>query len=73
MLLKLGFRKVDEMVGRVDCLVQRKDVEHWKAKGIDLSAVLYNPPMPGHVGRRCTQAIPWGVCGSRTHPRARRT
>ena len=28
------------------------DIEHWKAKGIDLSAVLYNPPVPSHVGRR---------------------
>jgi glutamate synthase domain-containing protein 2/glutamate synthase domain-containing protein 1/glutamate synthase domain-containing protein 3 len=54
-MAELGFRKVDDMVGRVDCLVQRKDVEHWKAKGIDLSSVLYNPPMPSHVGRRCTQ------------------
>jgi glutamate synthase domain-containing protein 2/glutamate synthase domain-containing protein 3 len=57
----LGFRKLDEMIGRVDCLVQRKDVEHWKAKGIDLSSVLYNPPMPSHVGRRCTQAQDHGL------------
>jgi glutamate synthase domain-containing protein 2/glutamate synthase domain-containing protein 1/glutamate synthase domain-containing protein 3 len=49
---ELGFRTVNEMVGRVDCLVQRTDVEHWKAKGIDLSAVLYDPPVPSHVGRR---------------------
>ncbi len=32
-MAELGFRKVDEMIGRVDCLVQRTDVEHWKAKG----------------------------------------
>ncbi len=60
-MAQLGFRKVDEMIGRVDCLVQRTDVEHWKAKGIDLSAVLYNPPMPSHVGRRCTQAQDHGL------------
>ena len=53
-MAELGFRTVDEMVGRVDCLVQRTDVEHWKAKGIDLSAVLYDPPVPGHVSRRQT-------------------
>jgi glutamate synthase (NADPH/NADH) large chain len=47
-----GFRRVDEMVGRVDCLAQRSDVSHWKARGIDLAAILYNPPMPRHVGRR---------------------
>jgi glutamate synthase domain-containing protein 2/glutamate synthase domain-containing protein 1/glutamate synthase domain-containing protein 3 len=52
-MAELGFRTVNEMVGRVDCLEQRKDVTHWKAKGIDLSSVLYNPPVPSHVGRRC--------------------
>jgi glutamate synthase domain-containing protein 2/glutamate synthase domain-containing protein 1/glutamate synthase domain-containing protein 3 len=60
-MAELGFRTVDEMVGRVDCLVQRKDVSHWKAKGIDLSSVLYNPPMPSHVGRRRTQAQDHGL------------
>ncbi|HVA94849.1 MAG TPA: glutamate synthase large subunit [Candidatus Dormibacteraeota bacterium] len=60
-MAELGFRKVDEMIGRVDCLVQRKDVDHWKAKNIDLSSVLYNPPMPSHVGRRCTQAQDHGL------------
>ena len=50
-MAELGFRKVDEMVGRVDCLTPRKDIEHWKAKGIDLSPILYNPPVPHHVGR----------------------
>ncbi|MGH9395516.1 MAG: glutamate synthase-related protein, partial [Terriglobia bacterium] len=51
-MASLGFRKLDEMVGRVDCLVQRKDVDHWKAKGINLASILYNPPVPNHVGRR---------------------
>jgi len=52
-MAELGFRKVDDMVGRVDCLVQRRDVQHWKATGIDLSSILYNPPVPHHVGRHC--------------------
>ncbi|HEX3377953.1 MAG TPA: glutamate synthase-related protein, partial [Candidatus Acidoferrales bacterium] len=60
-MAELGFRKMDEMIGRVDCLVQRKEVDHWKAKSIDLSSVLYNPPMPSHVGRRCTQAQDHGL------------
>jgi glutamate synthase domain-containing protein 3 len=66
-MAELGFRTVDEMVGRVDCLVQRTDVEHWKAKGIDLSAVIYNPPMPRHVGRRCTQAQDHGLEAALDH------
>jgi glutamate synthase (NADPH) large chain len=53
-MAQLGFRKVDEMVGRVDRLRQRQDVDHWKARGIDLSSVLYNPPVPSHVARRST-------------------
>ena len=60
-MAQLGFRKLDEMIGRVDCLTQRTDVQHWKAKNIDLSSVLYNPPMPSHVGRRCTQAQDHGL------------
>jgi glutamate synthase (NADPH/NADH) large chain len=60
-MAQLGFRTVDQMVGRVDCLVQRKDVEHWKAKAIDLSAILYNPPLPQRVGRRCTQKQDHGL------------
>ncbi|MGH9328607.1 MAG: glutamate synthase large subunit [Terriglobia bacterium] len=60
-MAQLGFRKVDEMVGRVDCLTQRKDVHHWKAQGVDLSSVLYNPPVPAHVGRRATQKQDHGI------------
>ena len=60
-MANLGFRTVNEMVGRVDCLVQRTDINHWKAKAIDLSAILYNPPMPSYVGRRCTDAQDHGL------------
>jgi glutamate synthase domain-containing protein 3 len=60
-MAQLGFRSVNEMVGRVDCLVQRQDIVHWKASGIDLSAVLYNPPVPSHVGRRCMEAQDHGL------------
>jgi glutamate synthase (NADPH/NADH) large chain len=51
---RMGFRTMDEMIGRVDMLEARQAVEHWKARGIDLSAILYNPQVPGRVGRRCT-------------------
>ncbi len=53
-MAKLGFRTVDEMVGRVDKLETRPAADHWKAKGIDLSSILYDPPAPSRVGRRCT-------------------
>jgi len=51
-MAQLGFRTVDEMVGRVDMLEQRKGVEHWKAKYIDLSFLLHNPQAPSRFGRR---------------------
>ena len=58
---ELGFRKVDDMVGRVDKLDVQPAVDHWKARGIDLSAILYNPPMPGRVARHCVQAQDHGL------------
>jgi glutamate synthase (NADPH/NADH) large chain len=39
----LGFRTVDEMVGRVDMLNTQPAIEHWKAKKLDLSALLIVP------------------------------
>jgi glutamate synthase domain-containing protein 2/glutamate synthase domain-containing protein 3 len=63
----LGFRTVNEMVGRVDCLVQRRDVNHWKARGLDLSAVLYNPAAPARVGRRCLTKQDHGLESSLDH------
>lgn len=52
-MAQLGFRSMDEMIGRVDMLEQRKDIDHWKAKHIDLSFMLHNPPVPMRFGRRC--------------------
>ncbi|BCZ45254.1 glutamate synthase subunit alpha [Clostridium gelidum] len=42
-MAKLGFRNIDEMIGRVDKLKQRENVHGWKAKSVDLSAILYTP------------------------------
>jgi len=39
-MAELGFTTVEEMVGRVECLRQRTDVEHPKARKLDLSAVI---------------------------------
>ena len=38
---KLGFRTVDEMIGRVDKLEHRRGITHWKAQGLDLDPLLY--------------------------------
>ncbi|HWF99539.1 MAG TPA: glutamate synthase large subunit, partial [Steroidobacteraceae bacterium] len=47
----LGFRTVEEMVGRVDRLSPKKAVDHWKAKGFDFSNILYQPDVGAEVGR----------------------
>ncbi len=46
----LGFRTVDEMVGRSDELKVRSDIDHWKHKCLDLSSVLYREPEAPGVG-----------------------
>ncbi len=55
-MAKLGFRKLEDMVGRTDKLIPWKAIEHWKAKGLDLTPILHQP----EVGR-----------GSRTFPLSR--
>ncbi|WP_373075701.1 glutamate synthase-related protein, partial [Zeaxanthinibacter enoshimensis] len=45
-MASLGFRTVDEMVGQVQKLDRNKAIEHYKANGIDLSPILYQPPVP---------------------------
>ena len=40
-MAKMGFRTIDEMIGRVDRIDMRRALEHWKAKGVDLSKVLH--------------------------------
>ncbi len=39
-MAKLGFRTVNEMIGRTDYLEMDKAVEHWKASGVDLASIL---------------------------------
>jgi glutamate synthase (ferredoxin) len=42
-MAQLGFRTIDEMIGQVDRLKTKKAVDHWKAKGLDFSAILHKP------------------------------
>ncbi len=50
-MAKLGFRTIDEMVGRTDKLKTKENVKHWKASRLDLSQVLYQPYAGADVGR----------------------
>src|SRR3982075_1171519 len=60
-MAELGFRTMDEMVGRVDMLDVEPAVDLWKARGLDMSVLLYNPPVPARVARRCVQAQEHGL------------
>ncbi|MBF0122539.1 MAG: glutamate synthase large subunit, partial [Candidatus Omnitrophica bacterium] len=48
-MAQLGFRKFEDMIGRVDMLEPRDVVDHWKAKGIDLTKILHRPDVPQGV------------------------
>jgi glutamate synthase (ferredoxin) len=52
-MAQLGFRTLNEMVGRTDVLEAQPAVDHWKAQGIDLSKILYQPEVPDTIGRYC--------------------
>ncbi|MEK4290817.1 MULTISPECIES: glutamate synthase large subunit [Paenibacillus] len=45
-MASLGFRTIEEMVGRTDCLDATQASKHWKKKGIDLSSLLHTPELP---------------------------
>ncbi|HYW36413.1 MAG TPA: glutamate synthase large subunit [Balneolaceae bacterium] len=51
-MAKLGFRSIDEMVGRVDKLRQI-ETDHWKAQKLDLSPILHRPDKADEVGTHC--------------------
>jgi glutamate synthase domain-containing protein 2/glutamate synthase domain-containing protein 3 len=60
-MAQLGFRTVNEMVGRVDMLDTRKAVEHWKAKGLDLTRLLHRPPESDRVATYCCEKQDHGL------------
>jgi len=60
-MAQLGFRSFNEMVGRVDMLDARRAVDHWKAKGLDFSAILHRPEVPARVARRCVEGQDHGL------------
>jgi glutamate synthase domain-containing protein 2/glutamate synthase domain-containing protein 1/glutamate synthase domain-containing protein 3 len=61
LMASMGFRTVEEMIGRVDMLEMKPAVEHWKARGLDYSAILYKPEVPARVARRCVQKQDHGL------------
>ena len=54
-MAELGFRTVDEMIGRVDRLQQKKQKEYWKLSNLDLSPLLFQPALENQSMRYCTE------------------
>jgi len=55
LMASLGFRSLNEMVGRAECLDFDAATEHWKASGLDLTPLLHVPDVPGYAARRAVQ------------------
>ncbi|MEU6425196.1 glutamate synthase large subunit [Microbispora sp. NPDC046973] len=51
-LAELGYRSLDEVIGRADLLDTTQAIEHWKASGLDLSPILHQPELPEGTPRR---------------------
>ncbi|MHB8057141.1 MAG: glutamate synthase large subunit [Desulfuromonadaceae bacterium] len=60
-MAQLGFRTLNEMVGRCDVLEPNKAIDHWKMQGLDFSNILYQPKVALNVGRYCTEQQDHGL------------
>ncbi len=61
LMAQLGFRTFEEMIGRSDLIDMRRAVDHWKAQGLDLSAILYRPQVGPEVATRCVTTQDHGI------------
>ena len=64
LMAELGFRTMDEMIGRADCLDVDAAAAHWKASGLDLAPLLQVPALPPSVARRKVREQDHGLDGA---------
>jgi glutamate synthase (NADPH) large chain len=57
-MARLGFRKFEDMIGRVDCLKTAEAIDHWKKRGLDFSAIFKKPDNYDSVPIRLTSPQP---------------
>ena len=60
-MAQLGFRTIDEMIGQVDRIKTNKAIDHWKAKGLDFSAILHKPVPHAGTELYCVNAQDHGL------------
>ena len=63
-MAQLGFRTMDEMIGRVDRLDVNPAIDHWKARGLDYSAILHDPALAPDSPRRALVPQDHGLGGA---------
>jgi glutamate synthase domain-containing protein 2/glutamate synthase domain-containing protein 1/glutamate synthase domain-containing protein 3 len=51
-MASLGITRFEDMIGRGDLLETDEAIDHWKARGVDLSMVLAMPDVPADAPRR---------------------
>ena len=59
-MASLGIREFDQLIGRTD-LLQQKEVDHWKARQVDLTDLLHQPDVGSGDTRYCTQEQDHGI------------
>ncbi len=57
-LASVGLRSLDEAIGRVDLLGAERAIDHWKARGVDLTHILTHIELPRGMPRRRVEAPP---------------
>ena len=60
-MAECGFRTINEMVGRVECLDTEEATTHWKAKGVDLTTIFHKPDVGDDVGAYCQKEQDHGL------------
>ena len=60
-MAELGFRTLSDMVGHSELLDMQEAIDHWKARGLDLSSILYKPDVPKRIATHCVTTQDHGL------------
>jgi glutamate synthase (ferredoxin) len=60
-LAEMGYRSIEEVVGRSDLIETQRAIDHWKAQGLDYSTILYRPEMGPEVATHCVTTQDHGL------------
>jgi glutamate synthase (NADPH/NADH) large chain len=55
-MAQLGFRSMDDLIGRSNLLDMNQTINFWKAKGLDFSKVLHRPKTDKNISYRCIES-----------------